>query len=307
MAVEHLAQELKALEAESSRLAQRLASAYGRYLELLQQALPQQLVQACYVLCTQVHPQEFLQLSYDQRHQLQQQLKQLGQATAATLTLDRLQQQAQRLQQELDLKAKRGTGVSLAQASDTQALSAPSEQTLANPLESAAPLEEPQDAVGTGSLAVSSESPPNLPDQPGAIARWLQQTGETIRWQLRQASIQANHLLQQAQILSTPLPQELLAASLSEEVSQPPGGPPNLLRLLVTREAEDGSEEVQQVAVALRLPEIEFADPHLMDRRRELQGLVQELRRLGQRYAEHQRQWAIAQAEAAWRTSWPRD
>jgi hypothetical protein len=306
--VEHLARELQALEAESSRLAQRLRSAYGRYLELLQQSLPQQLVQACYVLCTQVQPQEFLQLSYDQRHQLQRQLKQLGEAAASTLTLDRLQQQAQRLQQEIEINAQQVAEAIPAPASDTQVLSTPSELAQAPPPESLSPGKEQPLTLADRPAAVSSEpTEPNLSDRPVAIARWLQQIGEMIRWQLHRVSIQANQLLQQAQILSTPLPQDLLAASLNEEVSQTPSGPPNLHRLRVTREAEEESEEVQLVAVALRLPEIEFADPHLLDQRRELQGLAQELRRLGQRYAEHHRQWAIAQAEAAWRTSWPRD
>jgi hypothetical protein len=313
-AVEHLAQEIIALEVESSRLAQRLEAACERYLAALRKTLPRQLVQACYVLCTQVHPLVFLRLNFDQRYQLQQHLKQVGEEIAATMTLEKLMQQAQQQAaakaQEL-LAEEAQIPSAIPEQSEISPASEP--ETIQNSaLEYSEPVPhlDPSSGVDSSNGEVAAEPKPQwltVPTDPEAIAQWLEGLSEVIRAQLRRASNAANAALQQADIFESTIPLEILEAKRSREPGQGPSGPPNLLRLVVSQQASEDEGEVQILAVDLRLPEIEFTDPHLMDQRRELQTLMQELRRLSERYTERQRQWAIAQAETAWRSSWPRD
>lgn len=307
--MEHLAKEIIALEAESSRLAQRLEAACARYLDALRTTLPRQLVQACYVLCTQVHPQVFLQLNFDQRHQLQQQLKQVGEDIAATLTLDRLMKLVDQLAaaKEQEFLHEQESVFSAFPDLSEKSLSSdvePSPGGSQGSAESVAMAGPIHDEAETTSQSWWRAKPPT---DPRAIAQWLQVLSEIVRRQLIQASHAANVALQKAQIFESQIPLEILEAKRASDPSQGPSGPPNLLKLMVSKPGSDHEGELQIVAVDLRLPEIEFTDPRLMDLRRELQTLMQELRRLEQRYTERQRQWAIAQAETAWRSSWPRD
>jgi hypothetical protein len=67
-----LQQALSQLRQRGGTLAQRLAIAYGAYLEVLAQSAPQQIIQVCFNLCTERQPAEFLALTVPQRQALQQ-------------------------------------------------------------------------------------------------------------------------------------------------------------------------------------------------------------------------------------------
>ena len=90
-----------------------------------------------------------------------------------------------------------------------------------------------------------------------------------------------------------------------EENTSLVSGSPNLLSLLI--EKEDKSEMFNItpiIAVCLRLTEIEFNDSGLNLIRQKITNLLQKLDSLDDEYQKITRQYAIAQAESAWRSSW---
>ncbi len=83
--VEQIERDLTALEAAVKVIAAELHSAYTSYLTALGQAVRQQLILASYHLCTQGYPKPFLGLPFNQRQQLQQTIRKLGQNAAEQL------------------------------------------------------------------------------------------------------------------------------------------------------------------------------------------------------------------------------
>ncbi len=61
------------------------------------------------------------------------------------------------------------------------------------------------------------------------------------------------------------------------------------------------------IALNLRLAEIEFIDPNVMAGRNRIRDLTARLKQLRRTYRKKQREWAIIEAEAAWRSSWVED
>jgi len=90
------------------------------------------------------------------------------------------------------------------------------------------------------------------------------------------------------------------------EAAEAVAGPPNLLNLLVETEnsLESGSTMTQLLAIHLRLSEIEFADSTVMAGRNQIRKLSAKASQLGRDYQKKQRERAVAEAEAAWRSSW---
>ncbi len=64
---------------------------------------------------------------------------------------------------------------------------------------------------------------------------------------------------------------------------------------------------MQVSAIHLRLTEIEFADAALTPARTKIRTLSAQLRNLGREYQKKMREQAIAEAQAAWRSSWMED
>jgi hypothetical protein len=84
-AVERIERDIAALEEAIGVLAVELGGAYTSYLAALGQAVRQHLILASYNLCTQGYPEAFLSLSFNQRQQLQQAIRKLGQQAADQL------------------------------------------------------------------------------------------------------------------------------------------------------------------------------------------------------------------------------
>lgn len=57
-------------------------------------------------------------------------------------------------------------------------------------------------------------------------------------------------------------------------------------------------------AIHLRMAELEFADARLSVERNQIHSLWEQLNRLGEQYHRIRKEYTIAQAEAAWRSSW---
>jgi hypothetical protein len=280
--IERIAQEIAVLEQAVTELAAEFHSSYATYLTGLGQSVRQQLILASYYVCTQGYPTSFLELPFGQRQQLQQMLKAL----------------AQQVQEELLAQLHMPVVVEDPEVEELLAL---------------AP------ALSSESVAEPAAKRSTRPLLPLDLARWQQDLEQAIVQELRTASHAANRLLQQAGVMPHKVPEPILEAATQAEMAEFGGGDtPNLLNVLIEANGETGdnqekSEEAPDhtvmhiVAIHLRLAEIEFADPPLTAARTQIRALSGRLKVLGRDYRKKQRDRAIAEAQAAWRTSWTDD
>src|SRR6476469_5067187 len=82
---ERIEQDLAGLEEALAALNLEFRSTYEGYLTALGQAVRQQLILACYHLCTQAVPESFLKLSFDGRQKMQQSVRRLAAASEEKL------------------------------------------------------------------------------------------------------------------------------------------------------------------------------------------------------------------------------
>lgn len=161
---------------------------------------------------------------------------------------------------------------------------------------------------GDGELPTNYELT-STPSNPLELAQWQQNIEEAIAYTLKTLSLETNQLLQQSGILPQQLPAPLLeaATTASETAAEITSGPPNVLNLLIETENNSESETAsltQLIAIQLRLSEIEFADAKVRAARNQIRQLEARVNSLGREYQKKQRECIIAEAEAAWRSSW---
>ncbi|MEH2070350.1 MAG: hypothetical protein V7K47_19695 [Nostoc sp.] len=287
-AIERIERDIAALKEAIRAIALELQTAYASYLATLGLAVQKQLILATYHLCTQGYPENFLHLSLNQRQQLQQAIRKLGQLAAEQfLTYIKSEEAAA---DEGDKKDEGNEG------------------------------DEGDEEVTSSSSAVFlsiSNLQPFTPDtsSPIELSKWQHNLEQVTQEILKKVSHDANLLLQKAGILSQKLPEPILAAAAaaaaeSEASTEVMPGPPNLLNLVIEIENEQQSEDsglTQIMALNLRLGEIEFADPALSSERRQIRSILVQLNKLEREYQKKLRERAIAEAEAAWRASWFED
>lgn len=311
--IRQIEQELEAIATQVSDIGQQLRQAYGQYLTLLGQSAKKQLILASYQICTQSYPDEFLKLSLSQRQSLQQGLRQLGDRAGQELPQlldnplpppERLSPEATRDEptpQVLEITAE--ALEALATASEANAEELPPEA-----------LEAFTNAAKSASEDME-QNPPEEPPQldfearsPDVLMGGLKFLEQHIDLKLQTLSMDANELLHQFGILPQALPAKLLEMAMQAEDAIASGShSANLLNLIVEAEQEnhDPDKTVMHVtAIRLRLSELEFVDPPLSAERNKIRQLLQEVNKLRKKNQKRQREWAIAQAEAAWRSSW---
>ncbi|QKQ72606.1 hypothetical protein [Nostoc sp. TCL240-02] len=278
-AIERIERDIAALQEAIRVIAVELQTAYASYLNTLGLAVRKQLILASYHLCTQGYPENFLHLSLNQRQQLQQAIRKLGQVAAQQL-LTSIKSQEVGLdkgdEEDKDEENKEITSSELLDTSNSQSLTADT----SNPIE---------------------------------LVKWQQNLEEVTQDILKKLSHDANVLIQKSGVLPKKLPEPILAAAAaaaSEASAEAMPGPPNLLNLVIEIENEQQSEDsglTQIMAINLRLGEIEFADVALSSERRQIRSILVQLNKLGREYQKKYREKAIAEAEAAWRASWFED
>ncbi|MEI1376246.1 hypothetical protein PQG02_16470 [Nostoc sp. UHCC 0926] len=278
-AIERIERDIAALKEAIQAIATELQSAYASYLNTLGLAVRKQLILASYHLCTQGYPENFLHLSLNQRQQLQQAIRKLGQvASEQLLTCIKSEEVGEDGTDEGDGQDGEDGGVT-----------------------SSSPV----------ILGTSTPEPLTLDtSNPVELAKWQHNLEEVTQEILKKLSHDANLLLQKAGVLPKKLPEPILAAAAaaaSEASAEVMPGPPNLLNLVIEIENEQQSEDselTQIMAINLRLGEIEFADVTLSSERRQIRSILVQINKLGREYQKKHRERAIAEAEAAWRASW---
>ncbi|MBU7581963.1 MAG: hypothetical protein KAF91_03485 [Nostoc sp. TH1S01] len=270
-AIERIDRDLAMLEEAIRAIAAELQSAYTVYLTLFGEAVQKQLILASYHLCTQGYPENFLKLSLNQRQKLQQAIRKLGKQLSEQLL------------------------------------------TYING-ETVTEVEDVENNEGNEEELVVQDSKLNPPDSsnPVELAKWQNRLEQLTQQALKKVSHDTNVLLQQADILPKKVPEPILeaAAAASEAAAEVMPGPPNLLNLVIEIDNEQDEEEsslTQIMTINLRLGEIEFADATLASSRKQIRNILVQLQKLGREYQKKQRERSIAEAEAAWRSSWYED
>ncbi|MEH2079159.1 MAG: hypothetical protein V7K89_03845 [Nostoc sp.] len=279
-AIERIEQDIAALKEAIRAIAVELQRAYASYLNTLGLAVQKQLILASYHLCTQGYPENFLHLSLNQRQQLQQAIRKLGQLAAEQLLIYLKSEDSG--EDEGEDKEDEG---------DEEVTSSSSSLFL--------------DTSNSHYLTPDTSDPIEL-------AKWQEKLEEVMQDILKKLSHDANLLLQKAGVLPKKLPEPILAAAAaaSEASAEVMPGPPNLLNLVIEIENEQQSEDsglTQIMAINLRLGEIEFADVTLSSERRQIRSILVQLNKLGREYKKRYKEKANAEAEAAWRASWFED
>jgi hypothetical protein len=281
-AIERIERDIAALKEAIGAIALQLQTAYASYLASLGVTLQKQLILATYHLCTQGYPENFLNLSLNQRQQLQQGIRKLSQVAAEQLVAYINSEEVGEDEQDEEVGGD----------------------------------EQDEEAGGDEEVGVDEEEntslSPSFPDtsNPIELAKWQQNTEDITQEILKKVSHEANVLLQKAGILPKKLPEPILAAAAaaaSEASAEVMPGPPNLLNLIIEIDNEQQSEDsglTQIMAINLRLGEIEFADPTLSSERRQIRGILVQLNKLEREYQKKLREKTVAEAEAAWRASW---
>jgi len=287
--VERIKQDLAEMDRAIGTMANEFHSAYSNYLNGLGQAVRQQLILASYHVCTQGYPERFLALSYNQREQLQQTLRDLANQTQEELLA------------QLHFPIVPELPESVEMVDQSELFQEPTASTTIYP---------------TVSPKKDEQAPQLL--APIHLVQWQQDLEASIVQELQTASHAANRLLQQAGVLPRKLPEPVLEVATKADPSEVGGNTPNLISLLVEAPGEiiaeqerieeaKGHSVVHVVAIHLRLSEIEFTNAALTAARTHIRSLLARLKILGRDYQKKQREQAIAEAQAAWRSSWTDD
>ncbi|MEH2325728.1 MAG: hypothetical protein V7K32_19625 [Nostoc sp.] len=267
-AIERIERDIAGIKEAIRAIAVELQNAYASYLNTLGLAVRKQLILASYHLCTQGYPENFLHLSLNQRQQLQQAIRKLGQVAAEQL-LACIKVGGD----EGDEGVTSSLSSGLLDTSNSQSLGADT----SNPIE-LVKWQQNLEEVTQDILKKLSHDANILIQKSGVLPKKLPEP-----------------------ILAA------AAAAASEASGEVMPGPPNLLNLVIEIENEQQSEDsglTQVMAINLRLGEIEFADVTLSSERRQIRSILVQVNKLGREYQKKHRERAIAEAEAAWRASW---
>jgi len=303
---ERIEQDLAALEEALAALNLEFQSTYESYLTALGQAVRQQLILACYHLCTQAVPESFLKLSFDARQKMQQSVRRLAAASEEKLRSLVAESEAEEEEEEDDFDKD--------QEEEEQEEEEEGEKEKEEDEED---QKEKKELSAINYLfSVANYQVPTA-NSPESLARWQNSIEKSIAHIIKLLSRDTNRLLQQSGILPSQLPEPVLeAASGAESSGDSVAGPPNLLNLIIETDASSASRNLAETlasralhitAVKLRLSEIEFADAGTSAWRQQIRNLSVRLNSLGRDYQKKQRELAVVEAESAWRSSWFED
>lgn len=148
-------------------------------------------------------------------------------------------------------------------------------------------------------------------NDPEQLWQWQKRVEKGTRKALEKISRQVNRCLQEQGILSDRLPTQILDAAVQAEETASAASSvsnfPNILNLVIETGNGEKSKKTnvtQVTLLRLRLSEIEFAEPTLSVERNQIRSVVAKIEQLRQQYRKKQQECKIAEAEAAWRSSW---
>ncbi|MCY7381169.1 MAG: hypothetical protein LH628_01000 [Microcoleus sp. CAN_BIN18] len=305
---ERIQQDLAELEEALAALTLEFHSTYESYLTALGQAVRQQLILACYHLCTQAVPESFLKLSFDGRQKMQQSVRLL--AVASEEKLRSLATESEAEEEEIEKDEFEEDEIEEDEFEE--------DEIEEDEIETEEETEEKNEFSAMNyELPTTNHQLPIPTNSPESLARWQHSIEKSIAHNIKLLSRDTNRLLQQSGILASQLPEPVLeAASGAESSSDSVAGPPNLLNIVIETDSSSAPRNLAETshpkplritAIKLRLSEIEFADAGSSTWRQQIRNLSAKLNSLGRDYQKKQREMAVVEAESAWRSSWFED
>ena len=325
--IQQIKQDLETLQKTVAEAATELQQLYNDYLQVLSQSVKQQLVLASYQLCTQIYPESFLKLSFKQRQQLQEKIREISQEVAEFLQqLNNIEQNESSPEQtELNLLAEMIRNLPLGESSN-QEIATDKNQLPA--LENSDEAESQPEIIIAGDPSNIQELAEHLENiaaeklesdklqeinfsNPEHLVLWQRRVEKNLKQTLDDTSRKVNKSLQDNNIIPSRLPTKVIDMAIqANEVTgngHKVNSLPNILNLVIETEKESKSSnpKVAQISLLrLRLSEIEFTDPSASLQRNKIRNFSKKIEQLRQQYRAKEREYAIAEAEAAWRAGW---
>jgi hypothetical protein len=305
---ERIEQDLAALAESLTAFNLEFRTTYESYLTALGQAVRQQLVLASYHLCTQVMPDAFLKLSFNERQKMQHSVRLLAAISQEKLRALGTQEE---VAEEVENEEIEDDEIVDDDEEYDEIAEYENRQEDEN-IDDDKDIEEQEDPIINYQFpAPNHQLPTNSPE---TLARWQRNIEKAVFNIIKLLSRDTNRLLQQSGILPNQLPEQVLEAAYQAESSgESVAGPPNLLNIIIETGTSSesgklrerrGNTAIQITAIKLRLSEIEFADAATSAGRQQIRNLSVRLNALGRDYQKKQRELAVVQAESAWRSSW---
>ena len=325
--IQQIKQDLETLQKTVAEAATELQQLYNDYLQVLSQSVKQQLVLASYQLCTQIYPESFLKLSFKQRQQLQEKIREISQELAEFLQqLNNIEQNKSSPEQtELNLLAEMIRNLPLGESSN-QEIATDKNQLPA--LENSDEAESQPEIIIAGDESNIQELAEHLENiaaeelesdklqeinfsNPEHLVLWQRRIEKNLKQTLDDTSRQINKSLQDANLIPSRLPTKVIDMAIqAHEVTgngHKVNSLPNILNLVIETEKESKSNKpkVAQISLLrLRLSEIEFTDTSASLQRNKIRNFSRKIEQLRKQYRAKEREYAIAEAEAAWRAGW---
>ena len=328
--IKQIQQELDNIQETVAELANELETLYDKYLLCLSQSASKQLILAGYQLCTQIYPEAFVALPLTQRQKLQQALRTLGQDMEPMLIKKPEAADFNQEQADLSLIAEMLKKLPLERSSETTETPKNTDQSVLNDNEETAALEIEEENQNQEEITAQEiqelalDKIENLTTQklnkspideidlsnPHHLMMWYKKIESKIRQILENTSRQANKNLQQFDIVSKRLPSKVIDVALQAKESNSGGKLrkiPNIINLVI--ETEKKSKNQPSIAthislLQLRLSEIEFADAKLSNQRNQIRAVVKKIKHWESLYQNREQEYTVAEADAAWRSSW---
>ena len=333
--IQQIKQELDSTKSAVAEKAVELQDRYRNYLDLLSQSVKQQLILASYQICTQFYPQSFLDLSLSNKQNLQQTLRKFGTDIQPKLIDIIEQQELEPEPNELNLMAeliknlpKTKIKNKIQAETDSEADETEIDLELVSAelgniefVEIEALEDSGEDNIQDLDDTEKEESVPKTPanekielNNPQHLLLWYKQIERKIKKNLDRTSKEVNKCLQDSNVIPISIPAKIIDVALQTEGSKKgrnnrrlPNAP-NILHLAIETDPKKKpktTEDLSQISLLrLRLAEIEFSDPMLNAHRGQIRNLVSEIGKLNNRHKAIEQQLAVAEAQAAWRSSW---
>ena len=319
--IQQVKQELKNLESTVADAAIELEDLHSDYLNLLSQSLKQQLISACYQICTQVYPQSFIDLSLNDKQNLQQNFRQIAIALEPDLIEIVEQKELEPKPFDLNLmaeliknlpkpsKSSEQTDDNTSQI-DLELVKAELENIEFIELDAEGEESESETALEESLEKVNFENPEHL-------ILWHEQIERNIKKILDSGSRKVNKHLQESRILPDRIPSKIIDIAMQADSAkgmQNQGKQQRIPHVLHLALESDGSKKpksskdlVEISLLRLRLAELEFHNPLLNAKRGQIRNLIARIKKLRNSYRAIKRETAVLEAQAAWRSSWYED
>ncbi len=330
--IQQIKQDLNNLESTTAKIAVELENLYENYLNFLSHSAKQQLVLASYQICTQFYPQSFLRLSLSNRQNLQQALRKIGIEIEPALSLIIEQKELDPQPQELNLMAELIKNLPKPKRRKQEREDNVNEENENKTAEVdfasiKAELEKIEfielDASLEAELEPENTSSQKLPKQeidfknPEHLVLWHKQIERTVKKTLDYTSQKANRCLQDSRIIPDRIPSKIIDVAIQADSNKGGRGSklknsPNIIHLAIESEQDKNKSKspknIAQVSLLrLRIAELEFGDPLLNAQRGKLRNLMGEISKLNSQYQIIKQESDVAEAQAAWRSSWYED